>query len=171
MGLCVKPLHNRYNRAVWLVEFIQLYNLLGVTHFVFYNHSIGPDVQRVLEYFQTQNSASLSLSILSWNLPVTSQKKIRTEAQFTALNDCNYRLINKVKYAVMVDLDEFLIPYQHQNLTSLLRELDRPHIASFNFRNAFFYLYWANSTVPAQSPTPGYLITQYKTTRLVKIHR
>jgi hypothetical protein len=102
MGLCVKPLHNQYNRAVWLVEFIQLYNLLGVTHFVFYNHSIGPDVQRVLEYFQTHNSASLSLSILSWNLPVTSQKKIRTEAQFTALNDCNFRLINRVKYAVMV---------------------------------------------------------------------
>jgi hypothetical protein len=29
MGLCVKPLHNQYNRVVWLVEFIQLYNLLG----------------------------------------------------------------------------------------------------------------------------------------------
>ena len=102
MGLCVKPLHNQYNRAVWLVEFIQLYNLLGVTQFVFYNHSIGPDVQRVLEYFQAHHSDRLSLSILSWNLPVTSQKKIRTEAQFTALNDCNYSLINRVKYAVMV---------------------------------------------------------------------
>ena len=102
MGLCVKPLHNQYNRAVWLVEFIQLYNLLGVTHFVFYNHSVGPDIQRVLEYFHSRNSANLTLSILRWNLPIASQKKIRTEAQFTALNDCNFRLINKVRYAVMV---------------------------------------------------------------------
>ena len=71
------------------------------------------------------------------------------------------------------DLDEFLIPYHHQNLTSLLRELDRPHIASFNFKNVFFYLYWANSTQyeDTTSPTPGYLITLYKTTRLVQIHR
>ena len=102
MGLCVKPLHNQYNRALWLVEFIQFYNLLGVNQFVFYNHSIGPDVNRVLQYLQSHNSPNLTLTILTWNLPIPSQKKIRTEAQFTALNDCNYRLINTVKYGVMV---------------------------------------------------------------------
>ena len=102
MGLCVKPLHNQFNRAVWMVEFIEFYNILGVTHFVFYNHSVGPDVDQVLRHYQSHNSANLSLTILSWNLPVVSQKKIRTEAQFTALNDCNFRLINTVKYAVMV---------------------------------------------------------------------
>ena len=102
MGLCVKPLHNQYNRALWLVEFIQFYNLLGVNQFVLYNHSIGPDVDRVLQYMITHNSANLTITLLPWNLPLPSQKKIRTEAQFTALNDCNFRLINRVKYAVMV---------------------------------------------------------------------
>ena len=52
------------------------------------------------------------------------QTKIRTEAQFTALNDCNYRLVGRVRYAAMVDLDEFLIPHQHDSLPALLHQLD-----------------------------------------------
>ena len=52
------------------------------------------------------------------------QTKIRTEAQFTALNDCNYRLVGRVMYAAMVDLDEFLIPHQHDSLPALLNQLD-----------------------------------------------
>ena len=39
-ALCVKPLHNSFNRAVWLVEFIEMYQILGVSYFVFYNHSV-----------------------------------------------------------------------------------------------------------------------------------
>jgi Glycosyltransferase family 92 len=31
LAVCVKPLHFHYNRALWLVEFIELYKLLG-TH-------------------------------------------------------------------------------------------------------------------------------------------
>ena len=40
LALCVKPLHNSFNRAVWLVEFIEMYQILGVSYFVFYNHSV-----------------------------------------------------------------------------------------------------------------------------------
>ena len=70
---------------------------------------------------------------------------------------------------VLKDVDEFLIPNTHDNLTSLLNELNRPQIASFSFQNAFFYLYWGNSSKVEDSP--GYLLTQYKTTRLQRIHR
>ncbi len=30
MAVCVKPLHNSHNRAVWLVEFIEFYKLQGI---------------------------------------------------------------------------------------------------------------------------------------------
>ena len=43
--MCVKPLYRRYDRAVWLVEFIEMYRLLGVTDFIFYNHSVGHNVE------------------------------------------------------------------------------------------------------------------------------
>ena len=184
LGVCVKPLYNKYDKALWLVEFIEMYSLLGATDFVFYNHSIGPRVETVLRHYttrdttQTQTKGRVNVQVLTWNLPVESQMKIRTEAQFTALNDCNFRLMNRVKYAAMVDLDEFLIPHSHPNLTSLLNELNRPQIASFSFQNAFFYLYWRNSSsvetvlrTAGLSASPGYLLTQYKTTRLERIHR
>ena len=98
--MCVKPLYRRYDRAVWLVEFIEMYRLLGVTDFIFYNHSVGHNVERVLRYYQAQEG--LNLQVLLWNLPIESQMKIRTEAQFTALNDCNFRMVHRVKYAAMV---------------------------------------------------------------------
>ena len=106
--MCVKPLYRQYDRAVWLVEFIEMYRLLGVTDFIFYNHSVGENVERVLRYYQTQER--VKVEVLTWNLPVESQMKIRTEAQFTALNDCNFRLINRVKYAAMVVSVFLLLP-------------------------------------------------------------
>ena len=44
LGVCVKPLYGGYNRALGLVEFISMYQLLGATDFVFYNHSVGAEV-------------------------------------------------------------------------------------------------------------------------------
>ena len=83
------------------------------------------------------------------------------------------------KVVFFKDLDEFLIPRTHDNLTSLLDELNKANIASFSFQNVFFYLYWANDTsvmkdlalngIPDTSDT--YLLTMYKTRRLAKTHR
>ncbi len=65
--------------------------LLGASHFVFYNHTMGPDVRTVLMHYVSHGEAT----ILRWNLPVASKKEIRTEGIFTALNDCNLRLVNR----------------------------------------------------------------------------
>ena len=72
---------------------------------------------KVLDYY-----GKLQLiTILEWNLPIKSQKDVRTEAQFSALNDCNMRsYINNFKYAAMVDFDEFIIPKKDANLPELL---------------------------------------------------
>ena len=71
----------------------------------------------MLEYY-----ANLKLvTILEWNLPIKSQKDVRTEAQFSAFNDCNMRsYVNHFKYAAMVDFDEFIIPKKDANLPDLL---------------------------------------------------
>ena len=107
--------------------------------------------------------------------------KVRTEAQFTALNDCNLRLVRVAKYAVMVvssvvstggnffnflmqDLDELIVPYQHRTLAQMLAKLDTEKAASFTVQNAFFYLYWENATevetlveAAGLAESPGYL--------------
>ncbi|KFB42425.1 AGAP010096-PA-like protein [Anopheles sinensis] len=51
IGVCVKPLHFNYDQALYLLEFLELNNLLGVSHFTFYNHTIGPKASCVLQHY------------------------------------------------------------------------------------------------------------------------
>ena len=52
------------------------------------------------------------MDLLPWKLDMISQKEIRTEGLFAALNDCLYRNMKTVQYLIMMDLDELIIPYQ-----------------------------------------------------------
>ena len=76
-------------------------------------------------------------------------------------------------------MDEFIVPHEHENLHQLLDKIDTGNTASFNVRNAFFYLYWDNATAEVEDmlevagldESPGYLKTLYKTQRVEKLHR
>lgn len=107
------------SQALYLLEFLELNHLLGVSHFTFYNHTIGPKAQCILEHYidgkipqfslasaplssniNEQNTTSesspavstkITVDVLPWNLNMKSQKEIRTEGLFASLNDCLYR--------------------------------------------------------------------------------
>ncbi|XP_065084259.1 uncharacterized protein LOC135706547 isoform X1 [Ochlerotatus camptorhynchus] len=51
IGVCVKPLHFNYDQALYMLEFLELNNLLGVSHFTFYNHTIGPKASCILQHY------------------------------------------------------------------------------------------------------------------------
>ncbi|KAK3874532.1 hypothetical protein Pcinc_020550 [Petrolisthes cinctipes] len=181
MSVCVKPFHHEYNRAIWLVEFIEYYRLQGATKFTFYNHTMGQDVASVLRYYE---NLGLVL-VLPWSLPVQSKGQIRTEGLFAALNDCNLRSIGLYTLTAMVDVDEFLVPKTHTNLLDLVASYKR-EFNSYIFKNAFFYMYWENDTTAVhdtlfpdrhglgytlygdESLMP-YLVTAYKTRRQTKL--
>ena len=46
IAVCVKPFHFEFNKALGLVEFIEMYRLQGAVHFMFYNHTLGQDVTK-----------------------------------------------------------------------------------------------------------------------------
>lgn len=152
MAVCVKPFHFSYDQALYLMEYLEFYALLGVSHFTFYNHTLGPHASCVLHsYQQGQVPGNLTafdweplqpaeaagnatprvlkslhyqrptVSILPWNLRMRSQKEIRTEGLFAALNDCLYRTMYRYKYLALVDLDEFIVPRYTDTLNELLR--------------------------------------------------
>lgn len=102
-----------------MLEFLELNNLLGVTHFTFYNNTIGPKVNCILQHYRdgkipnyftssskdqtsenikknvtddhlTRN-VNITVEVLPWDLKMKSQKEIRTEGLFASLNDCLYR--------------------------------------------------------------------------------
>ncbi|XP_054718133.1 beta-1,4-galactosyltransferase galt-1-like [Uloborus diversus] len=174
IAVCVKPFHYYYDRATWLLEFIELHRIFGVEHFYFYNHSVGSSVDALLRYYMTQNI----VTVLPWNLPIRSQKEVRTEGIFSSLNDCVFRTMYLFHYVVMLDFDEYIIPREHDTYLEMIQQLEednkriRGKPGSFVFKNTFFYLYWENDTTAfgAEPETPPlmvpYLITQYKTRRL-----
>ncbi|MCL4135725.1 UNVERIFIED_CONTAM: hypothetical protein GTU68_040841 [Idotea baltica] len=180
-SVCVKPFHYNFNRAVWLVEFIELHRILGVEKFFFYNHTVGADLEKVLQYYIKENI----VDIQQWTLPVVTQKEIRTEGLFAALNDCNLRNVGRYKYTIMIDVDEFIIPKLFDNYTALITSLGDK--TTYVFQNVFFYLYWDNDTSVTEeyygSPDSlgtklfgskdeaPYLLTAYKTIRSTKIHK
>jgi len=175
IGVCVKPLHFHYNKTLELLQFIELNRILGVTKFTLYNDTVGDEVDCLLRHYQ-----SLGLvEVLPWQLDMTSQKEIRTEGLFAALNDCLYRNMNKFKYLVMIDLDELIVPYKQDTLTELIADLSSKtmvqagknlppsQVSSYSFQNAFFYLQWPDHKGDEKRPPLPALL---KTRRRQKLH-
>ena len=84
-----------------------------------YNDTVSPEVSCLLEHY-TRTGV---LELLPWRLDLASQKEIRTEGLFAALNDCLYRNMGRVQYLVMMDLDELIIPYQVRNATTRINDV------------------------------------------------
>lgn len=62
-------------------------------------------------------------TVLPWQLDLISQKEIRTEGLFAALNDCLYRSMYRFQYTAMVDFDEVIVPKLRSNATVLVSTL------------------------------------------------
>jgi hypothetical protein len=149
-----------------MLEFLELHSILGVRHFTMYNHTIGPAVSCILNDYVKQGR----LTLLPWQLPMMSQREIRTEGLFAALNDCLYRNMYHYGYVALIDLDEYIVPRRNDSLPALLSWLSRPGTraaGSFSFQNAFFYLQWPDDKSAANGLD---LITQRKTRRRAKLH-
>lgn len=51
IAICVKPFHFNYDQSLFLMEYLEFYALMGVSHFTFYNHTIGPHASCILEHY------------------------------------------------------------------------------------------------------------------------
>lgn len=47
----IVPWHTSLLQALYMLEFLELNSLLGVSHFTFYNHTIGPKATCVLQHY------------------------------------------------------------------------------------------------------------------------
>lgn len=173
LTVCVKPLHYNFDRAGQLVEFIEMHRLLGVSHFTFYNHTVGERVDCLLRRYADEGL----VDVLPWRqLDVASQKEIRTEGIFASLNDCLYRHMFDSQYLLMIDLDELVVPRRHRTLVqmidSTLNMTSSSRVGAYYFRNAFFYLSWPDDAeAPRQDGDEAFELTSLKKTRRnVKLH-
>lgn len=47
--------------------------------------------------------------------------------QLTTLNECIYRSMERSRYVLLNDIDEIIMPYQHNDLMSLMNMLQNQH--------------------------------------------
>lgn len=99
------------------MEFVELYYILGARHFTFYNYSVSPKMQCVLDRYKDDEL----ISVLPWNLDMISDVEIKTEGINAALNDCLYRYMYTSKYIAIVDIDEMIIPRRNVTLVQLIK--------------------------------------------------
>ena len=88
---------------------------------------------------------------------------------------------SKYFFAVVVDLDEYILPANFTNLTSFLetKVASNKNAAYFLFQNVFHYLYWENSTSLLKQEWKNkrsgdslpYLLTQTKLRRTKQPHK
>uniref|UniRef100_A0A1B6MGL9 Glycosyltransferase family 92 protein n=1 Tax=Graphocephala atropunctata TaxID=36148 RepID=A0A1B6MGL9_9HEMI len=172
LAVCIKPLHYNYSQTLKLIEFIELNTLLGVSHFVFYNHTCSAEVSCVLGDY----AARQRLTVLPWRLDIASQTEIRTEGLFAALNDCLYRTMYRYSHIALIDLDEFIVPRHNDTLQEFIqwmgKRINTRSTGSYSFQNAFFYLQWADDFRQgrARDALETNLVTLHKTRRRVKLH-
>ncbi|XP_049869352.1 uncharacterized protein LOC126369102 [Pectinophora gossypiella] len=164
LHVCVKPFDFSYHRVDWMIEWIELNRLLGVSHFYMYNDSVSDQMECLLRYYARQGL----ITVLPWNMPI-SHDDIRTTGQNAAFNDCLYRSKSTAGWLLIIDTDEVVMPRQEDNLTALLNSLNKNYsapdirIGAFMFRNVYFYLGLQDDP---ESPVP--LLTSRKTRRMLK---
>ncbi|XP_026317535.1 uncharacterized protein LOC113228446 isoform X2 [Hyposmocoma kahamanoa] len=167
LHVCVKPFHFHYGRSEWLIEWMELNRLLGVSHFYMYNKTMSEQTTCLLNHYREHYGL---VTLLPWNLPIISVTEIRTEGQFAAFQDCLYRSMSSAKWLLVVDTDEVLIPRRERTLPALLEGLSASYApakvpAAFLFRNAFFYVLWEDDP-----QAPAKLLTACKTRRWTTPH-
>ena len=75
-----------------------------------------------------------------------SLKVIHYHGQILAMNECGYRQTYQSKYLLIQDIDEFVVPTVADDWASMIRDIASSksadmadHIASYNFRNRFYW--------------------------------
>lgn len=148
-----------------MVEFIEMYRLLGADKFYFYRLDVTPAINKVLAFYEGAKLAEVH----EWNFYTYEfQADIHYAGIMVQLNECMYRatFVDGYKYVAVVDLDEILVPLKCNTLLEYLRGVEDGRTSAFVFRNVFFFKKGANDT---KSMPPGinnrFLYTQVKVQR------
>uniref|UniRef100_T1H5B6 Glycosyltransferase family 92 protein n=1 Tax=Megaselia scalaris TaxID=36166 RepID=T1H5B6_MEGSC len=136
IALCIGPLQYNYAQGLRIVEFFEIYKLLGITKFYVYYLSSSNEVKQIIEYYEKQGL----IDVLDWELEgYHFENNFRYGGIFSALNECVYRsrIVDSFKYAAIIDFDEVLMPFKNDSLPKFIESLG-DH-SEYIFSNTFFH--------------------------------
>jgi len=143
LSVCVRPVHGVIETDD-VVEFIEVNRVFGVEKFVVYHHSSADS--KMLDCLRNYERIGL-VQLVPWNLPKYMDERVPALGQEMHMTECSHRLMYRTEFLAIVDFDEFIVPMQADDWTSMLRQidadsgLDPDEIASYCFRNQFVASY------------------------------
>nr|XP_029136302.1 glycosyltransferase family 92 protein F13G3.3-like [Labrus bergylta] len=132
--VCISNLFGGINNVLQFVQTLEMYRLLGVDRVVIYNTSCGPELDLLLKSYNRTGF----LEIVPWPIDLflspswgwlysVSGGDVHYFGQLATLNECVYRSMDRSRYVLLNDIDEIIMPYQHNNLMSLMNTLQQQH--------------------------------------------
>ena len=135
-GICIPPLFGSFPMTK-LIQFFELSQILGASHFHFYLQNVSSSVHFILNYYAKLNLVSMT----QWELPsIVTGDSIWYHGQLLAIQDCLYKNMASFKYLLFLDLDELIIPrnaYNWADMIGLIKNKTEDAVG-FSFKSAFF---------------------------------
>uniref|UniRef100_A0A3B3HLQ5 Glycosyltransferase family 92 protein n=1 Tax=Oryzias latipes TaxID=8090 RepID=A0A3B3HLQ5_ORYLA len=145
--VCISTLFGDYNNVLQFTQSLEMYKLLGVNRVVIYNTNCGPDLDRLLKSYSQEGFVEIVPWPINqylnpsrgWNFKEHGGD-LHYFGQIITLNDCIYRSMERSRYVLLNDIDEIIMPYQHDNLNSMMDMLQSQHsnVAEFLIENHIF---------------------------------
>ena len=134
IGVCPSPVYGLGRQDI--VEFIEINRALGVGLVSLYLIPGALD-NDTIKYLYEKYSQSGMLEMFHWK-QLYMHKIVHYNGQLLSTYDCMYRNMYRVDYLIVEDLDEVIIPLQHDNYQDMIGEISTGGQPSFRFLNRFF---------------------------------
>lgn len=155
-AVCVKGMDFADDISARLVEWVEMNRLLGAQLFTFYLYRVHPNTRRVLDYYANVAGVAqvvpLTLPGMQPNFPPSERTKFlrrnvwqKRRNELVPYNDCFYRHAARFRFVVPLDVDELIVPLQHDNWTQLIDYLSWvdpefiPSHASLSAQQVYFF--------------------------------
>lgn len=145
--VCISNLFGDHNNVLQFAQTLEMYRLLGVNRVVIYNTSCGPELDRLLQSYSQEGFVEMVPWPIDQHLNPSSGWRFSKSGgdvhyfgQLTTLNECIYRSMDRSRYVMLNDIDEIIMPYQHNDLMSLMNSLQQqqPNTGVFKIENHIF---------------------------------
>lgn len=127
---CMATLHAKHytvsataifkNEARFLREWIEYHQLIGVEHFYLYNNNSSDNFQQILAPYILMGIVEL----FNWSKTYETTQEW-TDIQCSAYKDAVDRSKHKTKWLAILDIDEYIVPVQHNKLSQVLKEFEK----------------------------------------------
>ncbi|CAD5122269.1 DgyrCDS10712 [Dimorphilus gyrociliatus] len=129
-----------------IIQYVELYRLLGVSKIFVYNNNLYKDSLATFKKYEKiglVNVRDFKTGYFVHQDPDRPESGYKSQAS-GAVNDCILRNMHVFKKLIIVDLDEIILPHQHDNFKDLINYMDDQFPTShpgrsYVFRNAYFF--------------------------------